>query len=128
MSDHGQPSRNSSNSKPRRADKPLRKFYLRSGKVKWMGLAKDVDTAAVRFIQYALKGSLITGRKPIDKKLRLVDVEAMKILAKARLDSRILVSESGFSNSDAGSYATAIVIKRWHSQIAALEMMIRPKS
>ena len=91
-------------------------------------MAKDVDTAAVRFIQYALKGSLITGRKPIDKKLRLVDVEAMKILAKASLDSRILVSESGFSNSDAGSYATAIVIKRWHSRIAALEMMIRPKS
>ena len=70
---------------------------------------------------------MISGRKPVNKKLRLLDVEAMKLLAPVRLDSRILVSESGFSGSEAGSYATAVVIKRWRNQIAAIESLIRSK-
>ena len=91
-------------------------------------MAKDVDAAVMRFTQNALKSALISGRKPVNKKLRLLDVEAMKILAAVKLDSRIFVSEAGFSGSEAGSYATAVVIKRWQDQIAALEKMIRPKS
>ena len=106
--------------------KPIRKFYVRSGKVSWLVVATDCDIAVLRFIQKALQGSLIHGRKPINKKLRLLDQGAMKLLAKARLDSRILVSEAGFSRSEAGTYATAVVINRWRNQIAALEKLIRP--
>ena len=117
---------NSSNSKAR-PEKPKRKFYVRSGKVSWLVLATDADVAALRFVQNALKGSLISGRKAVNKKLRLLDVEAMKLLARVRLDARILVSESGFSSSEAGTYATAVVIKRWQGQIAAIENLIRSK-
>jgi len=126
MPDSNQPP-NPSDSKSKSATQPKRKFYVRSKKVKWVGSAKDADTAALRFVQNALKGSMISGRKPVNKKLRLLDVEAMKLLAAVKLDSRIFVSEAGFSRSEAGSYATAVVIKRWQDQIAALEKMIRPK-
>ena len=105
--------------------KPARKFYVCSGKASWLVLATDANIAALRFVQNVLKGSLIHGRKPVNKKLRLLDDGAMELLAKVKLDSRILVSEVGFSRSEAGTYATAVVILRWQGQIAALEKMIR---
>ena len=126
MSNPNGPRPNSPDSKSRSADRPKRKFYVRSGKVSWLVLATDADVAALRFVQHALKSAMISGRKRVNKKLRLLDVEAMKLLARVRLDSRILVSESGFSSSEAGAYATAVVIKRWRNQIAALENLIRP--
>ena len=120
-------SNHSQSNKPQTSGRPTRKFYVRSGKVSWLVLATDADVAALRFVQKALKGSLISGRKSVNKKLRLLDVGAMKLLAKVQLDSRSLVSQAGFSRSEAGTYATAVVIKRWHDQIAAIEKMIRPK-
>ena len=90
-------------------------------------LAIDADTAALRFIQNALQGSLISGRKPVNKQLKLVDDGAMELLAKVKLDSRIHISEAGFTRSEAGQFVTSLVIKRWRSQIAAIEKLIRPK-
>jgi len=89
-----------------------------------MVLAKDADTAALRFIQIVLHGSLISGRKPVNNELRLLDIAAMEVLA-APLDSRILISESGFTRSEAGQFVTSLVIQRWRKQIAALEKLIR---
>jgi len=92
-----------------------------------MVLAIDADTAALRFIQNALKECMISGRKPVNKQLKLVDTGALELLAKVKLDSRIHVSEAGFSRSEAGQFVTSLVIKRWRSQIAAIEKLIRPK-
>lgn len=106
------------------APAPKRKFYVRSGKVSWLVLADDAEVAAQRFVQNALKPSMISGRKPVNEKLRLVDVGAMKLLA-ARLDSKIFISESGFTGSDAGVFNSEMMVKRWHARIVALEEMIR---
>lgn len=128
MPEPNQPPPNSPVSERRSAGRPKRKYYVRSGKVSWLVLAIDADVAALRFVQNALKGAMISGRKQVNKELRLLDVEAMKLLAAVRLDSQILVSESGFSSCEAGAYATAVVIKRWRNQIAALENLIRSTS
>lgn len=132
MPDFNKPHYGNSNSNslaPQANSKGLlkRKFYVRSGKSRWMVLAIDADTAALRFIQNALKECMISGRKPVNKQLKLVDTGALELLAKVKLDSRIHVSEAGFSRSEAGQFVTSLVIKRWRSQIAAIEKLIRPK-
>ena len=132
MSDSNQPdsdnsSSNSSRPKASSAGLPKRKFYVRSGEVRLVILAIDADTAALRFIQNALQGSLISGRKAVNKQLKLVDDGAMELLAKVKLDSRIHISEAGFTRSEAGQFVTSLVVKRWRSQIAAIEKLIRPK-
>lgn len=129
MSDSNQPHPENSGSDPsnRKKTRSTRKFYVRSGEVNWIVLAKDADTAALLFVQNALNGSLISGRKAVNKQLQLLDQQAMELLA-APLDPRIFISESGFTNSEAGQFVTSLVIKRWRTQIAALEKLIRPKN
>ena len=114
-------------SQSRSTDLPTRKFYICCGPITWIVLAADAETAALRFIQNALKDSLISGPKPVDKELRLINVETMNRLAE-KLDEKILVSELGFSRSEAGKFATSAVVKCWRNQIAALERMIRSKA
>jgi len=89
-----------------------------------MVLAIDADIAALRFVQNALSGSLISGKKRVNSNLQLLNVEEMKVLAQ-RLGPRIQISEAGFSRSEAGQFVTSVVIRRWHKQIAALEQMFR---
>ena len=101
-----------------------RKFYARSGEVKWAILATDVNVAALRFIQKALGDCMIAGKKPVNNDFKLVDEQALK-LATARLEPKIMISEAGFSRSEAGMFATRVVIKRWRDQITALETLIR---
>lgn len=68
---------------------------------------------------------MISGPKPVDKNLRLIDANEVSPLMK-RLDSKISVSEAGFSRNEAGEFATSSIIARWRIQIATLEQLIRP--
>ena len=88
-------------------------------------LAISPEVAAQRFVHNALKNSLIPGVKPVNKDLRLLDPKQATVLTK-KMDSKILVSESGFSRSEAGEFSTSLVVAQWRLQIAALEQMIRP--
>ena len=112
-------------SKSRSKKLPTGKFYVRSGKQRLTVLATSPEVAAQRFVHNALKTSLISGVKPVNKDLRLLDPEEAMLLTK-ELDSKILVSESGFSQSEAGEFSTSLVVARWRLQIAALENMMRP--
>jgi len=76
-------------------------------------------------VSYALKRSLISGRNPVNEQLSLLDPEKATLLTK-KMDSKIFVSESGFSRSEAGEFSTSLVVARWRLKIAALENMIRP--
>ena len=121
---------NSSQSESRSADlpkspkSPKRKFYARSGTVRLTILAISAEVAALRFVQFALQDSLISGRKPVDKNLQLINANAVVPLMK-QLDSKISISEAGFSRSEAGEFATTSIVARWRLQIAKLEQLIR---
>jgi len=104
---------------------PTGKFYVRSGKLRLTLLAISAEVAAQRFVHNALKTSLISGVKPVNKDLRLLDPKEATLLTK-KMDSKILVSESGFTRSEAGEFSTSLVVAQWRLQIAALEQMIRP--
>ena len=104
---------------------PTGKFYVRSGKLRLTVLAISPEVAAQRFVHNALKTSLIPGVKPVNKDLRLLDPKEATLLTK-KMDSKILVSESGFTRSEAGEFSTSLVVAQWRLQIAALEQMIRP--
>jgi len=106
---------------------PTGKFYVRSGKLRLTVLAISPEVAAQRFVHNALKASLISGAKPINKQLTLLDPKEAMLLTK-KMDSKILVSEAGFSRSEAGVFSTSLVIAQWRLQIAALEQMIRPSN
>ena len=117
--------RDFTSSKPRSKALPTGKFYVRSGKLRLTVLAISPEVAAQRFVHHALKTSLIPGAKPVNKDLRLLDPKEAMLLTK-KMDSKILVSESGFSQSEAGEFSTSLVVARWRLQIAALENMMRP--
>ena len=123
MSDSSRPDLTSSSSRSKNL--PTGKFYVRSGMQRLTVLAISPEVAAERFIHNALKTSLISGVKPLNKDLRLLDPKEAMLLTK-ELDSKILVSEAGFSRSEAGEFSTSSVVARWRLQIAALEQMMRP--
>lgn len=123
MSDSSQ--RDFSSSKSSSETLPTGKFYVRSGKLRLTVLAISPEVAAQRFVHQALKDSLISGSKPINDQLRLLDPKQAMLLTK-KMDSKILVSEAGFSRSEAGELSTNLVVARWRLQIAALEQMMRP--
>lgn len=112
-------------SKSRSENLPTGKFYVRCGKQHLTLLATSPEVAAQRFVHNALKGSLISGRKPVDKDLSLLDPKEARLLTK-RMDPKILVSESGFTRSEAGEFSTSVIVAKWRLRIAALENMIRP--
>lgn len=117
--------RDFTSSKSHSKNLPTGKFYVRSGKLRLTVLAISPEVAAQRFVHNALKTSLIPGVKPVNKDLRLLDPKEATLLTK-EMDSKILVSESGFTRSEAGEFSTSLAVAQWRLQIAALEQMIRP--
>ncbi len=114
-------------SKTQPTDSPSRKFYVRSGKERLLVLAIDAEVAALRFIHNVFKGWLISGPKQVNNKLQLLEAKPMKPLLD-RMDRKIFISEAGFTRSEAGEFATSLVVARWRMQIASLEKIIRSKS
>jgi len=68
--------------------------------------------------------SLISGAKPVNKQFKLLEPHAIKPMMD-RMEANIFVSEAGFTRSEAGQFATSLIVARWRLQIASLEKVIR---
>lgn len=97
---------------------------MRSGKERLVVLAIDAEVAALRFIHNVFQDRLISSPQPVNRKLQLLEPGPMKPLMD-RMESKIFISEAGFTRSEAGEFPTSTVVARWRIQIASLEKIIR---
>lgn len=101
----------------------VKKYYVGSGSVCWVLLAKNPDGAAIRFINLALQAAFNQGTQEVSE-YQMVDWQQANDLS-SRFGKRITVSEQGFSPREFNSYPTNGYLRKWKQQIQAVEQLIR---
>ena len=101
----------------------MEKFYIRSGNNQLVTLAKSPDEAALRFVQKLLQPA-IRSAKDLNKLPTMIDQAKVAKLLK-KIGPRILVSQTGFADSNSGQFSSNAVVARWRKQVASLEKLLR---
>lgn len=103
--------------------KPVSKFYIQSGQLRWVLSATDLEGAAIRFVQLAFQETLM-GQKAISAKISMVDETRLQQRMEL-LSDKVLISQQGYKSRPIGIFDTSAVIQRWRLQIQALEKLLR---
>ena len=111
---------------PSSQDDRLKKYYVRCGPTRWVGLAATPDIAALRFIHAVLRQSngALMKNQPVSPELNLVNAARCKSEI-AKLPATTTISERGYDHDECGVFATQVVARRWYNQISALQQMLR---
>lgn len=101
----------------------MQKFYVQSGDVQWLLMARDPSDAALKFVQRVMTGAHVKGKQPTSS-YRMVDRAVARKLVTA-LNGKIVVRQQGFSSPEIASFPTNDFLLKWQKQIENLEKLIR---